>query len=67
MAIDESSEEDCGYYKIINDDGDDDDIINEIEEMEKDQIEEDYLLKAEIKQCDFILVKVKVKKYIFTM
>jgi len=63
VAIDESSEEDCENNKIINgDDDDDDDIINEIEEMEKDQREEDYLLRTKIKQGDFILVKVRGKK-----
>lgn len=60
MTNDESSEEDCENHKIVNDD--DDDIINEIEEIEEDQREEDYLLRIKIKQGDFILVKVKGKK-----
>lgn len=63
VTIDESSEEDCENHKITNDD-DDDDMINEIEEIEKDQREEDSfinLLRTNIKQGDFILVKVKGK------
>ncbi|KAL4107255.1 hypothetical protein QTP88_017635 [Uroleucon formosanum] len=50
VTNDESSEEDCENHKIVNDD--DDDIINEIEEIEEDQREEDYLLRIKIKQED---------------
>lgn len=42
-------------------------MIDEIEEMEKDQREEDYFLRTNIKQGDFVLVKVKGKKDVFTM
>jgi len=49
VTIDESSEEDSGNDKInIIHDDDDDNILNEIEEMEKDQTEENYLLRTEI-------------------
>ncbi|CAI6358618.1 unnamed protein product [Macrosiphum euphorbiae] len=61
VTIDENSEKDCENHKIMNDD-DSDDIINEVEEMEKYQREDDYLLRTKIKQGDFILIKVKAKK-----
>jgi len=56
-TIDESSEEDSENDKINI--IDDDKTLNEIEEMEKDQTEENYLFRTKIKQGDFNLIRYK--------
>lgn len=62
MNVNESSEEDCPNYERKSDDR-----FNEFEEIEKDQIEEEDLLRTKIKIVIFFLFNLKERIDVYIM